>query len=179
MSPAEITPGEAATETTGSSFDSPEQEVFLQLWRTYDCLMAIEADLFSRHDLSSQQYNVLRLLQAGPPEGMQTMELGRLLISRSPDMTRMLDRLEKRGLIERVRQAVNRRVVLARLTPAGQLLLRQLAGDVVQMHQRQVGHLAADQQRQLVKLLKLARAPHEPRGRGQTESNSGQSDPVP
>lgn len=164
-------PLEPTTEAMSSGFDSPEQEVFLQLWRTYDCLMAIEADLFGRYDLSPQQYNVLRLLQAGPSGGMQTMELGRRLISRSPDMTRMLDRLEKRGLIERVRQMVNRRVVLARLTPAGEAILETLAGDVLRMHHRQVGHLPLEQQRQLVKLLKQARAPHEQRENPQPASD--------
>ncbi|QDV68911.1 Transcriptional regulator SlyA [Rosistilla carotiformis] len=142
-------------------FDSPEQEVFLHLWRTYDCLKAVEEQLFSQHDLSPQQYNALRLLQQVAPDGMQTMELGRRLISRAPDTTRMLDRLEKRGLIQRTRRAENRRVVEIGLTDHGHALLTQLAEAVLAMHQQQLGHLDTNQRHQLIELLKVARRPHE------------------
>lgn len=144
-----------------AAFDSPEQEVFLNLWRTYDCLKVIEEELFSRYNLSAQQYNVLRLLQAAVPGGMQTMELGRRLISRGPDTTRMLDRLEKRGLINRTRLADNRRVVEVVITGQGSQLLIEMADAVVSMHQQQLGHLSSTQQQQLVHLLRRARAPHE------------------
>lgn len=142
-------------------FDSPEQEVFLQLWRTYDCLKALEEQLFAQHDLSPQQYNALRLLQQVAPAGMQTMELGRQLISRAPDTTRMLDRLQKRGLIARNRRAENRRVVEIALTEAGHALLAELSGSVLQMHHQQLGHLDASQRGDLIDLLKRARRPHE------------------
>ena len=153
-------------------FDSPEQEVFLQLWRTYDCLKAFEDDLLGRHELSAQQYNALRLLQASLPEGLQTMELGRRLISRSPDITRMLDRLETRGLIARERLSGNRRVVEVVITEAGRELLKALAREVLQMHRRQVGHLGVAQQRQLIKLLKAARAPHEAATRAAADADT-------
>ncbi len=104
-------------------FDSQEQEVFLQLWRTYDCLKALEDQLFGQYDLSAQQYNALRLLEAASPDGIQTMDLGRRLISRSPDTTRMVDRLEKRGLITRSRLKDNRRVVEITISKAGSQLL--------------------------------------------------------
>ena len=142
-------------------FDSPEQEVYLQLWRTYDCLKALEEALFVQYDLSAQQYNVLRLLQAVAPGTMQTMELGRRLISRAPDTTRMLDRLEKRSLIQRSRLPENRRVVEIAITKQGQALLAKMADAVVKMHQSQLGHLTVSQQKQLVKLLKRTREPHE------------------
>jgi DNA-binding MarR family transcriptional regulator len=143
------------------AFDSTEQEVFLQLWRTYDRLKAIEDELFSRFDLTPQQYNALRLLDAAQPGGVQTMELGRRLISRMPDTTRMVDRLEQRGLVSRRRLDDNRRVVELRISPQGQLLLKEMAGVVIEMHRRQLGHLGPRQQQQLVKLLRLARQPHE------------------
>ncbi|MAT14166.1 MAG: MarR family transcriptional regulator [Planctomyces sp.] len=143
------------------AFDSSEQEVYLQLWRCYDRLKAIEDELFNRHDLSAQQYNALRLLEAASPEGTPTMELGRRLISRMPDTTRMLDRLEKRGLVKRQRLADNRRVVEVMITADGKKLLEKMSADVVAMHNRQLGHLGPQQQQQLVKLLKLARKPHE------------------
>ena len=97
-------------------FDSPEQEAFLNLWRTYDCLKALEEELFARFQLSAQQYNALRLLRSVYPASIQTLALGKLLISRSPDTTRMLDRLEQRQLIIRERRIENRRVVEVAIT---------------------------------------------------------------
>jgi DNA-binding MarR family transcriptional regulator len=82
-------------------FDSLEQEVFLNLWRTYDRLRALEDELFGRYDLTPQQYNVLRLLRAGHPETQPTLALADRLVSRAPDITRMLDKLEGRSLIVR------------------------------------------------------------------------------
>src|SRR5262245_22270781 len=79
-------------------FDSPEQEAFLNLWRTYDRLRALEDDLFGRYELTGQQYNALRLLRAAHPEPVPTLALAARLISRAPDITRLLDRLEERGL---------------------------------------------------------------------------------
>src|SRR5437763_14742284 len=92
-------------------FDSLEQEVFLNLWRTYGRLRAFEDELFARFDLTPQQYNVLRLLRGQHPATTQTLALAGRLISRAPDITRMLDKLEQRGLIARARDGENRRVV--------------------------------------------------------------------
>ncbi len=142
-------------------FDSPQQAAFLQLWRTYDCLKAIEEQLFSQYDLSAQQYNALRLLQTAYPESMRTLTLASRLISRSPDITRMLDRLEKAERIQRERKPENRRVVEVRITKAGIALLKKLDAKVKEMHDQQLGHLTSDQLHQLTELIKLARAPHE------------------
>jgi DNA-binding MarR family transcriptional regulator len=142
------------------SFDCPEQEVFLELWRTYDRLRAVEDELFARHDLTAQQYNALRLLKAHP-KGMPTLTLASRLISRSPDITRLVDRLEERGLVRRDRRADNRRVVLVFVTAAGLALLEQLSGPVLDCARQQLGHLDERQQRQLIALLRAARTPHE------------------
>jgi DNA-binding MarR family transcriptional regulator len=142
-------------------FDSSEQEVFLNLWRTYDRLKALEDELFGRYDLTPQQYNVLRLLKAEHPHGLPTLALADRLVSRAPDITRMLDKLEQRGLVRRDRPADNRRVVLVAVTPAGLTLLRQIAGPLRQCHARQLGHLNADDLTRLSDLLRAARAPHE------------------
>src|SRR6478735_11133973 len=96
--------------STGRRFDSLEQEAFLNLWRTYDRLRALEDELFAQHDLTPQQYNALRLLRAVHPAGLRTLELASRLISRAPDITRLIDRLEGRGLVCRTRLADNRRV---------------------------------------------------------------------
>src|ERR1700730_17991407 len=108
-------------------FDSLEQEVFLNLWRTYDRLRALEDELFGQHDLTPQQYNVLRLLRGQHPQKTPTLTLADRLVSRAPDITRMLDKREQRGLIGRERPPDNRRVVLVGITDAGLLLLAALA----------------------------------------------------
>ncbi len=142
-------------------FDSPEQEGFLHLWRTYDRLRALEDQLFEKHGLTAQQYNALRLLRARHPEAIPTLALAARLISRAPDITRLLDRLEDRRLIDRERPADNRRVVQVRITSAGLALLHELDGPVRACHARQLGHLKREQLRQLIELLRAARWPHE------------------
>src|SRR3954471_16668696 len=91
-------------------FDSLEQEAFLGLWRTYDRLRALEDELFARYDLTPQQYNALRLLRRAHPAPVQPLALAARLVSRAPDITRLLDKLERRGLIARDRPGDNRRV---------------------------------------------------------------------
>src|SRR5262249_22676110 len=145
----------------GRRFDSLEQEVFLNLWRTYDRLRALEDELFARHDLTPQQYNALRLLRGQHPGKLATLDLAGRLVSRAPDITRLLDKLEQRGLIERDRPAENRRVVRVGITDAGLALLRDLDGPVRDCHARQLGHLPAPQLKTLVELLRSARRPHE------------------
>lgn len=145
-------------------FDSLEQEVFLNLWRTYDRLRALEDELFGRHDLTAQQYNALRLLRGEHPKSMPTLGLASRLVSKAPDITRLLDRLEQRGLIERTRTAENRRVVQVRITEAGLNLLLSLDAPVRACHDRQLGHLSPAQLQELVALLRAARKPHEAAG---------------
>lgn len=142
-------------------FDSPEQEVFLGLWRTYDRLRALEDELFKRFDLTPQQYNVLRLLRAARPDAIPTLTLADRLVSRAPDITRMLDKLEQAGLVARVRPPENRRQVLVSITDAGAALLDEVAEPLRECHARQLGHLSKSDLKQLSCLLQAARKPHE------------------
>jgi DNA-binding MarR family transcriptional regulator len=142
-------------------FDCPEQEVYLNLWRTYDRLRGLEDALFGEHDLTAQQYNALRLLKAAHPEALPTLQIAGRLISRAPDITRLLDKLEARGLVRRDRPPDNRRVVRVTITEAGLGLLKQLSRPVRDCARRQLGHLTAEQQQRLVELLRAARSPHE------------------
>jgi DNA-binding MarR family transcriptional regulator len=142
-------------------FDSPQQEVFLCLWRTYDRLRALEDELFGRHGLTAQQYNALRILRAAHPGKVPTLSLGARLVSRAPDITRLIDKLDQLGLVERERPAKNRRVVLVGVTAAGVELLDRLADEVRDCHLRQLGHLKAAEMKSLVALLQKAREPHE------------------
>jgi len=145
-------------------FDSPEQEAFLNLWRTYDRLRSLEDELFGRFDLTAQQYNALRLLRAAHPERVPTLSLGSRLVSRAPDITRLLDKLVERGWVERHRPADNRRVVLVGITQAGTKLLEQIADEVRDCHARQLGHLEPQEMKSLIELLRKARQPHEAQG---------------
>jgi DNA-binding MarR family transcriptional regulator len=153
-------PRPCSTET-GRRFDSLEQEAFLSLWRTYDRLRALEDELFAVHDLTSQQYNALRLLRSDHPCKIRTLDLAGRLVSRAPDITRLLDKLVERGLVERDRPADNRRIVCIGITGAGIALLRELQKPIRECHARQLGHMPARALRDLVALLRAAREPHE------------------
>jgi len=155
--------GSFLRETLGRrpAFDSLEQEVFLNLWRTYDRLRTLEDELFSRYDLTPQQYNSLRLLRGEHPNTMPTLLLARRLVSRAPDITRLLDKLEQRGFIERERPADNRRTVRVGITEAGLALLHELQEPVRACHARQLGHMATKELKHLIALLGVAREPHE------------------
>jgi DNA-binding MarR family transcriptional regulator len=142
-------------------FDSPEQEAYLNLWRTYDRLRIEEDRLFETCGLSAQQYNALRLLRGCRPGRLATLALAERLVSRAPDITRMLDKLEQRKLIRRDRSGRDRRSVEIEITEAGLRLLKRLDRPVRRCHARQLGHLSRPQLKQLVALLRRARQPHE------------------
>lgn len=150
-----------STVRTSRHFDTLEQEAFLGLWRTYDRLRALEDELFGQYGLTPQQYNVLRLLRAEHPNGVNTLELASRLVSRAPDITRMLDKLEQRGFVRRERLPENRRVVRIGITAAGIALLRKLREPVRECHAKQLGHLSRRDLEELCALLRAARGPHE------------------
>ncbi|MBA4031709.1 MAG: MarR family transcriptional regulator [Planctomyces sp.] len=152
---------EAHDPTKPLRFDSLTQEAYLQMWRTYDRMKALEEEMFSRFELSAQQYNTLRLLRSVHPAGMATLQIADRLISRAPDITRLIDRLEERGLVLRTRRPENRRVVEVALTDAGRQLLDELDEPVRNCHELQLGHLPPEELHELIRLMKHARLPHE------------------
>jgi DNA-binding MarR family transcriptional regulator len=135
----------------------PEEAAFLDLLRTTDLLSRGVIAVLKAEDLSATQYNVLRILR-GAPEGLPCGEVANRMITKDPDITRLLDRLEKRGLISRSREAKDRRTVTARITPAGLKLLDRLDEPVQTAHRRQLGHLGRNRLRTLTELLQLSRA---------------------
>ena len=143
-------------------FDSPEQEAYLGLWRTYDRLRELEDALFAEWEITNQQYNVLRLLEAAHPAAVATQDILRKLVSRAPDATRMLDRLTERKLIRRERSPEDRRVYHLAISPVGISLLKRIAAPLRACHEKQLGHMSAAQLDALTELLQAARAPHEP-----------------
>ena len=148
---------------TKRKFDSLQQEAYLSLWRTYDRLRALEEKLFQLHGLTAQQYNVLRILSASN-ESMPTLAIASKLVSRAPDITRMLDKLETAGWIDRVRSPDDRRSVLIEITVAGRKKLLEMEEPLAEMHEEQLGHVAAKDLRLFCDLLAKIRSPHEPAG---------------
>ncbi|HTV04391.1 MAG TPA: MarR family transcriptional regulator [Acidobacteriaceae bacterium] len=131
--------------------------MYLELLRTTDILSRQVAPVLKAENLSSNQYNVLRILR-GAPEGLPCGEIGNRMITRDPDITRLLDRLEKRNLIERWREKKDRRVVVTRITSEGLDLLSRLDDPVQNAHRRQLAHLGSEHQQALARLLQEARS---------------------
>ncbi len=144
-----------------SRFDSAEQEAYLGLWRTYDRLRELEDALFAGWDITNQQYNVLRLLEAAHPKAISTQDVLKRLVSRAPDATRVLDKLAERLWIRRERSPDDRRAYLLGITEAGLAALSEMAEPLRACHKSQLGHLSAVQLKELASLLQVARQPHE------------------
>jgi DNA-binding MarR family transcriptional regulator len=129
-----------------------EEDVFVSLWRTADLLARRLELVLKSADISPTQYNVLRILR-GAPDGLPCGEIGNRMISRDPDITRLLDRLDKRGLISRTREKKDRRMILTRITALGLKLLEGLDEPVTDIHKQQLGHLGRERLKALVELL--------------------------
>ncbi len=138
-------------------FGSAEEEVFLNLQRTADALMQGLAEVLKPAGLSPTQYNVLRILRGAGPAGLACREVGQRMLTRDPDVTRLLDRLEKRGLVTRSREQHDRRVITTRITAEGLRILQELDGPVAELHMRQLRHLGGSRLRALIDLLEGAR----------------------
>jgi DNA-binding MarR family transcriptional regulator len=108
-------------------------------------------------DLSLTQYNVLRILR-GAPQGLPSGEIASRMITRDPDVTRLLDRMEKRDLISRFRESRDRRLVLARITAKGLKLVNRLDEPVQKIHRKQLGHMGKGRLQALAELLAAARS---------------------
>jgi DNA-binding MarR family transcriptional regulator len=134
----------------------PEEAAFLELLRTTDQLSRGLVPLLKTEQLSPTQYNVLRILR-GALEGLPCGEIGQRMITRDPDITRLLDRLEKRGLIARWRNSKDRRMVLARITPEGLKMLDRLDEPIQEGHRKQLGHVGRERLKALCELLRSAR----------------------
>ena len=138
------------------SLGGPEEDLFVSLVRTTELLSRNVEKVLKAADVSPTQYNVLRILR-GAPEGLQCTEIARRMITRDPDITRLLDRLEKRELISRARDSKDRRVVLTKITKQGLTLLRDLDRPVTEMHKAHLGHLGRQGLQSLMDLLETAR----------------------
>jgi DNA-binding MarR family transcriptional regulator len=134
-----------------------EAEVFVSLLRTSEALARGAEAVLKTAGLSPTQYNVLRILRGAGEKGLACREVGCRMISRDPDITRLMDRMESRGWIARARETEDRRVVKTRITAEGLRILADLDAPVRELHRRQLHHIPARELRQLAVLLERAR----------------------
>lgn len=150
-------------------FESAEQEAMLNIVRTASVLSAGFSRLMRGHGLSESAYNALRILRgamsdprAAAPDGhggaRTCTQIGEHLITQVPDVTRLIDRLAKDGLAERVRSEADRRVVYVRITKKGLGVLMRLDEPVLALHRAQLGHMSRAELRELSRLLEKCRA---------------------
>lgn len=138
-------------------FTSREQEAYLSLMRTADTLQTqIEARL-KDFGLTGTQYNALRILRGAGPEGLPCREIGERMIAHDPDITRLLNRLEDRALVERARAKHDRRVIYGKVTAAGLKLLKDMDGPIEKHNREMLRHVGQEKLKQLIELLELAR----------------------
>ena len=138
-------------------FASLEQEVFLNILRTADLLDQGLEEVLKPFALTVTQYNVLRILRGAGERGLACRGIAERMLTHDPDVTRLLDRLERRGLIHRRREVMDRRVINTRITPEGLTLLDQLDAAVMELHRHQLSHLGEEPLRALIDLLEGAR----------------------
>ncbi len=158
-------PGRLARDIKQSKpFSSPVLEVYFNLLRTTDELARASAGLLKGHDLSETQYNVLRILRGAGADGLPCSEIGARLITHDPDVTRLVDRLERRGLVARARDQRDRRVVTVRITAAGEALIAASDMDrrVVAALAPRFARLSPADHETLIHLLELLREPPQP-----------------
>jgi MarR family transcriptional regulator, organic hydroperoxide resistance regulator len=132
---------------------SLETRVFVALLIAADRLSQQAEQLMKEYSLTGTQYNVLRILRGAEPTGLPCKGISDRMISHDPDMTRLLDRMEKRGLITRERQVDDRRVVKTRITAAGLDILKKLDAPVLDLHRRQFHNLGPTRLKNLAAAL--------------------------
>ena len=138
-------------------FPSLETEAAVNLVRTADMVMRRTEAALKPWGLSPEQFNVLRILRGAGAKGLPCGEIAARMVTRDPDMTRLLDRLEARGLIRRARGRRDRRVVISHIRPAGRRMLASVDGPLEIANLRRLGPVGHRKLRQLVTLLEAVR----------------------
>jgi MarR family transcriptional regulator, organic hydroperoxide resistance regulator len=134
-------------------FRSPQQEAALALLKTADLVRRYAAKVISPHNLSLEQYNVLRILRGAGGAGMATLEISSRMVEQTPAITRLLDKLETKNLVRRERCPEDRRQVLCWITDAGLLLLSELDDAVESANQELFTRLSIAEVKRLIELL--------------------------
>lgn len=137
------------------------EKALVNLLGAADRVKAAIAAVVEPHGITAQQYNVLRILRGAGADGLPTLAIGERMLERSPGVTRMIDRLEAKGLVRRERRADDRRCVHCGITPAGSRLLAELDEAMDQADAAAFAALNRSELRQLVSLLERVE-PHDP-----------------
>lgn len=138
-------------------FGSIEQEAQLSVVRTGSMLVDAFEQMLKPYGITAAQFNVLRILRGAEPEGLCRNELRERLLTRMPDVSRLLDRMVDAGLVERTREGEDRRRVRTRMTPKARRLLDKLDKIVAAEHDRRFGHVGKNRLRQLIDTLSEVR----------------------
>jgi len=133
-------------------FDSPAQEAMLNLLVAAGHVRQVVDQLCEAHAITQAQYNALRILRGARPDGYPRGEIACRLIDRAPDVTRLIDRLERRGLVERARVADDRRLSITRITRAGLDLLRRMDPGIREVQRRFASRLTARDVKELSRI---------------------------
>jgi len=141
------------TKANGPGAIPLEDRLFVALLKASDSLASQADQLIKANGLTSAQYNVLRILRGAGPEGLPCNTIAERMISRDPDMTRLLDRMEKRDVISRERQKEDRRVVKARITDEGLKLLKKMDAPIRELHKSQFAHMTSARLKTLMDIL--------------------------
>jgi DNA-binding MarR family transcriptional regulator len=145
-------------------FDSPAQEAYLNLLRTHSFLSGPMEALFKKHRISPAKYNILRILRGSKStgesaeHGLPSLEIADRMITRVPDITRLVNGLVSDGFVTRTRCNQDRRVVYVGITSAGLELLDRLDEPLMHVHQQMLGHLSAEELVELSRLLVKSRS---------------------
>ena len=134
-------------------FTSTVQEAVLSIKRTAALLDLRVAELLRPYGVTPTQYNVLRILRGAGADGLPRCEVQGRLVAPVADTTRLLDRLEKMGLVSRARNTEDRRVVTSKITPRGLALLEKVAAPLKQLEEDEVGQVSDARLRSLIGIL--------------------------
>lgn len=141
-------------------FSSKSQEGILSLLRTADVIRRFLGRVLEPFEVTPQQYNVLRILRGAGCQGLPTLAIGERMLEEAPGVTRLIDRLEAKGLVHRERSPQDRRQVLCWLTPEGKALVERIDVPMDAADDAALGMLAPEDQIQLIRLLDAIRAGH-------------------
>ncbi len=139
-------------------FESPAQEAMVSLLVTAGHLARALEEICAAHGITHDQYNVLRILRGVHPEGHPRYAIAERLIDRSPDVTRLLDRLEREGFVGRSRSDEDRRLSISHITDRGITLLKEIDPRILEVHERFTACFSRDEMHQLATLCEKALA---------------------
>lgn len=138
-------------------FPTPSAEAAVSLLRTADLVRRTVAGVVEPHGITTQQYNVLRILRGAGERGLPTLDIAERMVEQQPGITRLIDRLESKELVSRERCKTDRRQVFCRITAAGLALLKEIDRPLREMEDQALSTLTEKQLAQLMSLLDLAR----------------------